>query len=70
MRIKDLPNGIIVWYGDLVVGVKGMTLKEKYHEFEVFKVGGNPFDYELYEDLLPQDVKETLDKMALEEKNN
>lgn len=67
MRIKDLPNGIIVWYGDLVVGIKGMTLNEEYFELEVFKVVGNPFDYELYEDLLPQDVKETLDKMSLEE---
>lgn len=27
MRINDLPDGIIVWYGDLIVGVKGLTLE-------------------------------------------
>lgn len=46
-RIKDLPLGKIVWYKDLIVGVKGLTLDEKYNKCNTYAIGGNPYDYEL-----------------------
>ena len=58
MKAKDLDTGKIVWYKDLVLGIKDLTLEDKYNECEVSKVVGNKYDYELtpnstemYEDL-------------------
>lgn len=47
MKAKDLEIGCIVWYKDLVVGVKDITLDTKYYECEVSKIIGNRWDYEL-----------------------
>ena len=47
MKAKDLEIGSIVWYKDLILGVKDITLDTKYNECEVSKIVGNRYDYEL-----------------------
>jgi len=52
MRIKDLALGSIVWYKELVLGIKGLTLEEIYGNDillgEVTKTPGkNPYDYDI-----------------------
>jgi len=50
MLVKEIPNGGIVWKGDVVLGIKGSTLPSIFDECKARAVGGNCFDYEL----LPQ----------------
>ena len=47
MKIKDLEVGMIVWNGRNVLGVTGTTLPKEFDNFEVTKVRGNYFDYEI-----------------------
>ena len=47
MKIKDLEVGMIVWNGHNVLGVTGTTLPKEFDNFEVVKVSGNYFDYEI-----------------------
>ena len=47
MKIKDLEVGMIVWNGHNVLGVTGTTLPKELDDFEVTKVRGNYFDYEI-----------------------
>ena len=47
MKIKDLEVGMIVWNGHNVLGVTGITLPKEFDDFEVAKVSGNYFDYEI-----------------------
>lgn len=49
VKIKDLPNGTIVWKGFSILGVKGMTLSEKYYDNYCIKLQGNILDYEIIE---------------------
>jgi len=49
LRIRDIPEGAIVWLGDTVIGIKGSTLPETFNDCTCFKVGGNDLDYELFE---------------------
>lgn len=46
-KIKDLPNGMIVWYKNKVLGVTGCTLPKEFEEYDVRKIIGNGFDYEI-----------------------
>ena len=46
-KIKDLPNGCIVWYKREIIGITGLSLSHEYDDFNVVKVPGNPLDYEL-----------------------
>lgn len=67
-KIIELPLGKIVWYKDLIVGVKGATLDEKYNKCEVYRIGENPFDYELipYNYEMKEELEKTLAKMEAE----
>lgn len=47
MKIKDLEVGMIVWNGYNILGVKGGTLPKEVDNFEVKKINGNRFDYEI-----------------------
>ena len=47
IKVKDLPNGVIVWYKNTILGIKGSTLSNEFDEFYVEKCVGNVFDYEL-----------------------
>lgn len=47
MKIKDLEVGMIVWNGHNILGVSGATLPKELDNFEVVKVSGNYFDYEI-----------------------
>lgn len=67
MRINDLPNGIIVWYGDLIVGVKGLTLENVMKkEIEYATVtpvkGTNVLDFELNTWSISDRLKAELDQ--------
>lgn len=57
MKIKDLPIGMIIWYinndGDNdILGITGMTLDDKYLDYECIKLEGNRFDYMIKGDII------------------
>ena len=61
MKINDLPNGAIVWYEDLICGIKGDTLEERYGaailDASAQKIGMNPYDWKLNFFSLPDRLK-------------
>ena len=69
-KVKDLPDGAIVWFKDVVIGVKGLTLSDVFNECTCFKVGGNRFDYELFEQDFNEEqlaaIKEAEDEWAID----
>lgn len=68
MKVKDLPNGSIIWYSELIVGVKGFTLRKEYYDLEVYKINGNIHDYEVDANKLNPDIKEIFDKRLVYER--
>lgn len=73
MLIKDLPDGKIVWYKDLIVGIKGWTLEEKYGD--IFDSAscvqlGNPYDVEINPMSLSDTQEDILIKALMEEEND
>jgi hypothetical protein len=65
MKVKYLLLGKILWYKDLIVGVKGITLDTKYNECDSYRIGENPFDYELTPNT--PEMKEELEKALAEQ---
>jgi hypothetical protein len=49
IKIKDIPNGSIVWKGYTILGIKGSTLDKKYYDKFCIKERGNFLDYSLVE---------------------
>lgn len=53
MKVKDMPNGAILWNGYNILGIKGNTLEKKYgnkyDECECIQESGNPIDFSLIE---------------------
>lgn len=47
MKVKNIPTGAILWKKEKILGVKGITLSNKYNNKKCIKVEGNDFDYEL-----------------------
>lgn len=51
MKVKDMPNGTILWNGYNILGIKGSTLEnkygEKYYDYDCTQEQGNPIDYSL-----------------------
>jgi len=45
IKVKDIPNGSILWKGNTILGVKGANLDEKYYDYECYQEQGNPLDY-------------------------
>ena len=40
MKVKDMPNGTILWNGYNILGIKGSTLENKYGEkVKVYTIG-------------------------------
>lgn len=67
MTVKDLGLGRIIWFGSLIVGITGATLDEKYNECEVYRLGGNPLDWELRPN--SPEMEEELKEMEVLEEN-
>lgn len=47
MKIKDLEVGMIVWKNNDILGITGISIPKEFDDFEVAKVNGNYFDYEI-----------------------
>ena len=51
MKVKDMPNGTILWNGYNILGIKGSTLEnkygEEYYDYDCTQEQGNPIDYSL-----------------------
>ena len=51
MKVKNMPNGTILWNGYNILGIKGNTLEEKYgnkyDECECIQESGNSIDFSL-----------------------
>lgn len=51
MKVKDMPNGAILWDGYNIVGIKGNTLEaihgDKYYDYECMQETGNTIDFSL-----------------------
>ena len=46
IKVRDLPHGSIVWKGDDILGVAGITLDARYDDYLCVKVEGHDLDYE------------------------
>lgn len=46
-KVKEIADGMIIWKGNAVVGIKGLTLPEMFLDCDCYKLPGNPFDYSL-----------------------
>lgn len=44
-KVKEIANGMIIWRGNTVIGIKGMTLPEIFDDCDCVKLPGNAFDY-------------------------
>ena len=49
-KVRQIADGMIVWKGDAVIGIKGATLPAMFDDCDCSEVGGNEFDYELSPD--------------------
>ena len=57
MTINNIPDGAIIWLGEYVLGIKGVTLDlEKYGSKECMQYDGNFFDFEIF--LNDEEMKE------------
>jgi hypothetical protein len=46
-KVWQIADGMIVWKGNTVIGIKGMTLPEMFYDCDCYKLPGNAFDYAL-----------------------
>lgn len=46
-KVKNIANGMIIWKGNAIIGIKGATLPEMFDDCDCYKVPGNAFDYAL-----------------------
>ena len=46
-QVKHIATGMILWYGNAVVGIVGVTLPEIFEDCDCYKLPGNAFDYAL-----------------------
>lgn len=46
-KVRYIATGMILWYGNAVVGIKGITLPEMFDDCDCYKLPGNAFDYSL-----------------------
>lgn len=46
-KVKEIADGMIVWKGNTVIGIKGLTLPEMFNDCDCVKLLGNAFDYSL-----------------------
>ena len=66
-KVKEIADGMIVWKGDAVVGVKGLTLPKMFLDCDCYKLPGNAFDYALSpNNKYTEEQKEFIDQMTLE----
>jgi hypothetical protein len=51
MKVRNMPNGSILWDGYTILGIKGNTLEEKYgnefYDCDCVQEGGNSLDFSL-----------------------
>ena len=47
IKISDLPEGMVIWYKNSILGITKATLPQKYYDDYCYKVYGNDVDYEL-----------------------
>lgn len=51
MKVKDMPEGTILWNGYNILGIKGNTLEtkygDKYYNYDCIQESGNPIDFSL-----------------------
>lgn len=51
MKVKDIPNGCVVWEKFNILGIVGVNLPEQYYECECKPVGQNQYDYEISKEI-------------------
>ena len=47
IKIKDLPEGMIIWENDTILGITQATLPPEYYDYYCTKIIGNDFDYKI-----------------------
>ena len=46
-KVKYIANGMILWKGKAVIGIKGLNLPDMFDDCDCYKLPGNAFDYAL-----------------------
>lgn len=66
-KVRYIANGMILWYGNAVVGIKGATIPEMFNDCDCYKLPGNAFDYSLAPNQeFTEEQKAFLDKSVAE----
>lgn len=47
IKISDLEMGKIIWDGDNILGVTGLTLPKDYYDYDCIPIPGNSVDYQI-----------------------
>lgn len=66
LKIKELPNGSIVWKKSTILGVKGATLDERYFDYYCIKIPNNDFDYEIAYSGTLKELKQEVEEVSNE----
>lgn len=45
IKVKNIPDGSILWKGYNILGIKGVNLPKEYYEYECYQERGNPIDF-------------------------
>lgn len=65
--IFELPKGLIIWCGDVIVGITGVTLPEELIGAQATPVGGHGLDWELLVGSLNEEQMEVLKTIEAEQ---
>ncbi len=49
IKIGELPEGMIIWKKNTILGITKATLPLKYYDYYCIKIIGNDLEYELVE---------------------
>ena len=60
----ELPNGLIIWCGEVIVGITGATIPEELITAQAYPVGGNALDWELDIKSIDEHQKVVLDDIV------
>jgi hypothetical protein len=65
-KVKYIADGMIIWKGNAVIGIKGITLPEIFDDCDCYKLPGNAFDYALADQEFTEEQLNFINKSTLE----
>ena len=67
MVVKNLREGLVVWYKSALLGITGLTLDSKYNNCEVCFIGNLDFELSPATPAMEQELEEEVKRQQEEE---